>query len=220
MTSAPLRTVGILGDIHQEDGLLALALAHFARLRLDAILSPGDLCDGPGDFSRCCRLLQEAGALCARGNHERWLLNHAMRDLPEAIPPAAVTEEERTFLASLPVTRRLETVRGPLFLCHGVGEDDMAMFGPNDFGYALDTNGPLQALLATRGEARPRFVVCGHTHRWMFRSLQGVTFLNAGTFLGDEPRVAVADFERGFVQFEDLLEDGRVVEADRFELPG
>ena len=91
-----LRRFGILGDIHAEHEMLAVALEYLSRQNLDAVLSVGDVVDGPGDVNACCRLLVESQAAIVRGNHERWFLEGKMRDLPEATRDEDVDLRSRT----------------------------------------------------------------------------------------------------------------------------
>ena len=186
-----LRRFGILGDIHTEHEMLALALECMSRQTLDAVLSVGDIVDGPGDVNACCRLLAEARAIVVRGDHERWLLEGKMRDLPEATWDDEVDPSSRSLLAALPPTRRLATIRGDLLLCHGTGDDDMLAVGPDDSGYALEVNDPLQALVRA---ADVELVVCGHSHRRMVRRIGPLTIINAGTLSRyGEPGFGVVD---------------------------
>lgn len=205
----PLRRIAAIGDIHAEDETLERVLDHLADLSLDRILAVGDIVDGPGDSARCCRLLAEAGADVVRGNHDRWALKGQLRTLPGAL--AALDPEQRAFLAALPATREYQTIAGPLLLCHGLGGDDMCRLTEDDFGYALETNDPLQALLAAD---RFRFVVNGHTHRRMVRRFGRLTIINAGTlFHLADPCFAVVDFRRRQVEFFDLRGGGIVAAA-------
>ena len=82
LADKPLRTVGIVGDIHCEAESLKTALRFLKEANVDLILAVGDIVDGKGDANECCRLLKEFGVATVRGNHERWFLRGEMRDLP------------------------------------------------------------------------------------------------------------------------------------------
>jgi predicted phosphodiesterase len=172
--------IGLIGDVHAEDELLRLALEHFARIGIDTILCTGDVVDGEGSAQRCCELLQEWGVLTVRGNHDRWFLNGEMRRLGDATLPGQLDTRALGFLSALPALREFSTSQGPLLLCHGLGANDMAKVGPDDFGYALDANVDLQKLLRER---RHRWVVNGHSHRPMQRRFGELCVINAGTLL-------------------------------------
>lgn len=193
--------VGLLGDVHCQDAALDAALALFRGQGAGAILCVGDVVDGPGDVERTRTLLEDAQVEAVSGNHERWLLAGELRDLRDATPTAQVTPALRTWLESLPPTREYQTSAGILLLCHGVGDDDMALLRSWDAGYALETNDALQRLLASQ---RYQVVIGGHTHARMVRKLDGLTFVNPGTLLpGDQPCVAVLDFAAREVRFFD-----------------
>ena len=197
-----LSRLGLLGDIHAEDERLEAAMSLFARERADAVLSVGDIVDGPGDVDRCCDLLQEHLALVVRGNHDRWILENALRNLPAAHALDDVTERTRAFLTSLPATRAVDTSAGRLLLCHGVGDDDMQRLRPDDDGYALSANYALEELVASGAWS---FVVGGHTHVPMVRRFGELVFVNPGTLSRrDLPECAILDLPGARVLFYDL----------------
>jgi predicted phosphodiesterase len=190
---------GILGDIHAEDGLLRVALAHFAASDVDTVLAVGDIVDGPGSVDACCDALRASHVLGVRGNHERWFLGGEMRQLPDATPVTAVSAETRAFLEDLPVTRRIPTIKGTLLLCHGTDEEDMVTVRPDDYGYGLEVNDPLQRLIRSGDVA---MVVCGHSHQRMVRGFGGLTIINAGTLhRKHSPCFGVIDLVGGKVTF-------------------
>lgn len=197
-----LRRAGLIGDIHCEVVRLKTVFEHFRSLAVDSVLAVGDIADGHGDINEACALLQAEGALVVTGNHDRWLLAGEMRHLPDATRLETVTPAVRRYLADLPKTRLLESPRGTVLLCHGLGEDDMASVKPDDDCEALRANAAFLKLLA----ARPaRIVINGHSHRPMLRNIDGLTVLNVGTLHPmDRSVCAIADFEAGEVQIYDI----------------
>lgn len=203
-----LQRIGILGDVHAEDELLESALNFFAGENLDSVLCTGDVVDGAGDANRCCELLRQFDVLTVRGNHDRWILENTLRDLPDATPRDGLTSDNLTFLRGLSSTRFFQTTAGTLLLCHGMGENDMQGVTPNDEGYALEFKDELQRL---RREKTADFIIAGHTHRRMVRDFGGLVVINAGTlFRIQQPCVATADFNQRWVQFH-AFEDGVLV---------
>jgi predicted phosphodiesterase len=75
--------IGILGDVHAEDGLLERAIRELRARGAETILCVGDLADGQGDLDRCCDLLRQHDVLTVRGNHDRWLLSDLAKDLSD-----------------------------------------------------------------------------------------------------------------------------------------
>jgi predicted phosphodiesterase len=197
-----LRRAGLIGDIHCEVERLKQVIALFRSAEVDTVLAVGDIADGPGDLTETCALLARAHALAVAGNHDRWLLAGEMRDLPDATAPDELSPEARCYLSALPKTRLLDSPRGTVMLCHGLGEDDMASVRPDDDGIALHNNTALWRLIRS-GAAR--FVVNGHSHRPMLRTIDGLTILNAGTLHPKHrPVCSIADFEAGSVQVYDV----------------
>jgi len=212
--------IGLIGDVHTERVRLAGVLASFAALELDLIACTGDLPDGPHDareVDACVMLLRDAGVVSVSGNHERWLQDDEMRDLPGATHKDELQSETLAWLAALPHQLELATPHGLALLCHGLGDDDMAGVKPHDHGYALDNNEALQALV--RG-ARYRYVINGHTHWPMVRAFEQLTVINAGTLLGSQnPCCAVLDFEQRVARYFTVDEHGVVAAEPERELP-
>lgn len=193
---------GLVGDIHAEDERLAAALAIFERESVERVLCVGDVVDGAGDVDRCCALLTASNALGVRGNHDRWILEDRMRSLPNAHHKAELAPQSLALLSALPATREIQTPRGLLLLCHGVGDDDMQRLKPDDEGYALDSNLALAGLLDVN---RWAFAVGGHTHDRMVRRFEDLVFVNPGTLARDHaPCCAIFHVEDGRVAFFDL----------------
>jgi predicted phosphodiesterase len=210
-----MRRFGVIGDIHCEDIFLAAALDELTREGVDGILAVGDIADGRGDLDRCCDLLAAHRVTAVAGNHDRWLVNDQVRDLPHANRFSALSEQTRSYLKGLPRTVRIETVAGPLLLCHGLGENDMAKVGPDDEGYALESNLELQALLRSDFS----LVANGHSHRRMVRRFGALTIINAGTLLfKDQPGFVLVDLESRAVRCYDLDAAGQLREAQQLAL--
>jgi predicted phosphodiesterase len=179
----------IIGDIHTEATRLAAVLAHARAVSADAVLSVGDIVDGPEDAGRCVELLRDHDVITVRGNHERWLVEGNPLD-PFDAPPWVYE-----WLAALPTTRTLDTVAGRLLLGHGIGDHDMTRLLPDDDGYALDSNFALWELVSDR---TCRFFVGGHTHQRMVRRFDDLTVLNPGTLARrDEPGFLEVDLGAG-----------------------
>ena len=200
-----LRRVAVIGDVHAEDERLAAALRHFAKLNIDCIVAVGDIVDGHGDANRACNLLVESGVLAVIGNHDRWFLEGRLRDLPGATPRSALDAAALSWLKSLPKTRSLQTVQGPLLLCHGMGDDDMNRIHADSEGYELESNLALSRILE---EKKFRFVINGHTHKPMVRRIRQLTIINGGSLCGNErPVCSMVDFGEGKVQVFDVSSD-------------
>jgi len=208
--SVRLRRIGAIGDIHCEDRALRTALDHLETLDLDLVVAVGDIVDGHGDCDRCCALLRDNGVVAVRGNHDRWFLSSTSLSLRHAT--ASLHETHRAWLASLPVTRRLQTVAGDLLLCHGVGTDDMARLRPDTTAEHL---GGIHALAPLQDDPDLVFMLGGHTHQRMVRVLDRLIVINAGTLHRDyAPGFITIDFEARIVEGFDLVY-GQALSAEK-----
>ena len=196
-----LHRIGVLGDIHAEDARLSRVLTFLKGHDLDAIASVGDIVDGMGDVERTIDLLQEASVLSVAGNHERWFLENEMREL--AYATLEVSEAHRQWIESLPRTLHINTHRGAVMFCHGVGQDDMSMLKKDTQGYALQAIDSLRELML---DSQTQYMVGGHTHERMIRSFPGLTVVNAGTLHRDDPNsgFVIVDFEAQNVEWWDV----------------
>jgi hypothetical protein len=113
---------------------LGRTLERLADLGVDDVLCTGDIVDGEGSADNAIRLLADAGVYAVRGNHNRWFLLGAMRDLPDALPAEQLNSEHRKWLETLPRSLRFEMPAGSVLLCHGLGDADMATLMPDDEG--------------------------------------------------------------------------------------
>lgn len=214
-----LKRIGIIGDVHTEQALLASVLAFLQAVpKLDALLCTGDLVTGPGDADRVCDLLQNANVFTVRGNHDRWFfLPGYDGSMTHTTPHDALSDRNRAYLAALPPTRTFDTPSGSLLLCHGTGTDDMIGIYPNDTEAVLAANHPLYRIYAER---QVRFLVCGHTHAPMLRTFDHLTIINPGTLRRERrPGFFLADFTTGTLQAYRLNPDtGDVLEAEEATL--
>ncbi len=204
-----LKRIGVIGDIHAEHTRLESALLTLSERNVELVVATGDIADGKGSVDACCALLKSHGVVTVRGNHDRWLLAGTSRDLPDATVLAELTEPARSFLQRLPPMIELSTIRGVALLCHGIGTNDMAKVGPDEFGYALETNDELQYLLRS-GDCR--WLINGHSHRRMVRAFPGLTIINAGTLKREHtPGFIEVDFEQGTVLAFEFQPDGAIL---------
>lgn len=213
-----LRRVGVIGDVHTEDALLERAIAHLKQGGVDALWCVGDIPDGhnrEASVDRCCAILQREGVLTVCGNHDRWTTEGEQRDIDGATLGDDLSEATRAFLNRLPQSLVFETAAGRALLCHGLEGNDMASVKPFDRGTALSENEALQAMLSAQ---QYDFVINGHTHQRMVRTIGGMTVINAGTLHRDHgPGFLIVNFEDRVVELFDLKPEA-IVLAERTAL--
>jgi predicted phosphodiesterase len=212
-----LARFGIIGDVHAEERSLEAALEHLRGERVERVLCVGDLADGRGDLRRCVRLLAEHRVATVRGNHDRWLTAGEARDLPRAHKADSLDLDTREFIAGLPPTLRLDTIAGPLLLCHAFGTNDMVSvdkildFAPDEAMRRWEHERILKLI-----PDDVVLVVCGHSHHRGVRRLGRVTKIDAGTLhFADTPGFGVVDLRERVVQWFDVDDDAQVRPAER-----
>lgn len=208
--------LGLIGDVHAEDQLLARTLEQMTPGRVDRVLCTGDLVDGFGNVDRVCALLQARGVLVVRGNHDRWIRADEARTLPNAHRMTDLAVESIGYLKELPKTHTLDVPSalggGRVMLCHGIGENDMCQLLPDDHGYAISANSDLLGVLF---DPTVRLMIGGHTHTPMVRRFERgagkrpLFVVNPGTLARDgAPGFAIVDLAQGRADFFRLAAQG------------
>ena len=167
--------VAALYDIHGMRDALAAVLAEVEREDVDTIVLGGDIAAGPQPRETLALLEPLTDRLLwLRGNSERWLIPGE----PDAIESATwsggqLTDEQRSFLSTLPPTQRLEIDGlGMVLFCHAVPQNDMTIITP-----ATPETYLRQALAGVGATV----VVTGHTHVQFDRRVDGIRWVNAGS---------------------------------------
>lgn len=205
MNDAQTQRLGVIGDVHAEPGKLAAALDWLAGQGADTVICTGDVADGPGSVDDCCRLLDEAGAITVRGNHDRWLLADRVRDIPNAHRLGEIGDDARAFLEALPMTRSIDTPQGSLLLCHGVGANDLRKVWPGTKRMALERSAELDTILAS---GHHRFVVNGHMHYRVLIDFPELLLINAGTLAArHRPGISFIDFQGEVISAHEFFGD-------------
>lgn len=198
--------IGLIGDIHAEEGRLGAALEWLQAQGADALICTGDVADGPGSVDACCALLAEAGVITVRGNHDRWLLEDRVREIRDAHRIGDIGRDARDYLEALPKTQTLDTRLGPLLLCHGVGDNDLRKVWPGTERMGVERSPELDNILET---GATRIVVNGHMHYRVLIDFPELLLINAGTLTArHRPGFSLIDFETRTIAAHEFDGDG------------
>lgn len=199
-----INRLGIIGDLHGEHDRLADLLDWFGGQRVDALVCTGDIADGRGCVNRSCELLREGAVETVSGNHDRWLLQDRVRHLDNAHSRSELNDDNLEFMESLPCSRRLETAAGPLLLCHGIADNDLARVWPGRKPEEIRRSSALDDLIADNDY---RFLINGHMHFRMLIDFERLLLMNAGTLMGDHAGVTIIDFETDSISVFSVVDD-------------
>ncbi|MBO6657216.1 MAG: metallophosphoesterase family protein [Pseudomonadales bacterium] len=185
--------LGIIGDVHAEDGRLALALEHLHRLNVDDILCTGDIVDGRGCPNVSVELLKQASVTTVRGNHDRWLLQEKARHVPQAHFAEDLSSDTLEYLNNLSTQETIATIDGNLLLCHGVADDDLRKVWPGTERMPAEKSKGLDDIIRS---SKFRYLVNGHMHFRTLIHFETLTLINAGTLKGEHwPGFSVLDLD-------------------------
>jgi putative phosphoesterase len=190
--------------------ILLLADVHGNRAALEAIREPFDACLFLGDLvdygpepGPCVEWVRRNAQACVRGNHDHGVAQNVeiqgaggFRFLTAMTRPttvAALTPDQRRFLADMPTSRML-TLGGKRFLLvHATPRDPMDEYGPPDPAFWAPRLVGVQA----------DYVCVGHTHQPFVLRVNGITVINPGSVglsRDADPRAAYAVIDGDDVQ--------------------
>jgi putative phosphoesterase len=168
--------------------ILVVADIHGNRAALEAIREPFDVCVCVGDIvdygpepGPCIEWVRKNATYCVRGNHDHGVAQEVevqgaagFRYLTAATRPlsiAALTPDQRRFLADLP-TSRMFTLGGKRFLLvHATPRDPMDEYAPPDPNFWAPRLAKLHV----------DYVLAGHTHQPYTLKVNGTTVINPGS---------------------------------------
>lgn len=153
----------MLSDVHGNALALEAVLADARAIGFDVMVDLGDTVSGPLWPEDTLALMETAGALAIRGNHDRVV----GCDAPETMYPTDRFAHERlgagarAALAARPATLRI----GPVLAVHGTPASDMdyLLHEATAAGVLERRGDAVAALLGDTGDAE--VILCGHTHR-------------------------------------------------------
>ncbi|MEU4365222.1 metallophosphoesterase family protein [Promicromonospora sp. NPDC023987] len=184
-----MNRVAVLSDIHGNTPALAAVLAAVDAEAVDLVLNLGDIVSGAVDPRGTLDLLAERpDIVTVRGNHERQVLTLPYDEMGGAdrIAVGVLTDADRTWLGSLPLTAR--PAPGVLAF-HAVPDDDATYLtqtvveptAEHPKGVREATDGELVERLGSAYGAYALYL-CGHTHQARTRPLpDGSLLVNPGS---------------------------------------
>lgn len=152
-----------IADVHGNAAALAAVLADIDRAGIADIVNLGDHLSGPLEAGRAADLLMARPMLSVRGNHDRYLIEHASGAMHEweADAFAQLRPEHLDWLAGQAMT---EVWRDTVFLCHATPSDDNCYWLETvsaDGIVHLRPQAEIEALAEGIGQS---LILCGHSH--------------------------------------------------------
>lgn len=167
--------VALLSDAHGNPIALRACLDAIARLDADALYFLGDAVGYLDDAPAVLDMLEAAGAICQRGNHEAMLLGDLpldpVRDRIYRIGEARtkLSAAQRAWIASWPQHRALELDGVRVLLAHASPTPSLTEYVSSEGPITLPAEFPYAATFM------------GHTHVPFVRDVEGVCVANVGS---------------------------------------
>jgi putative phosphoesterase len=207
--------------------VLVLADIHGNRAALESIREPFDVCVCVGDLvdygpepGACIDWVRANAAHCVRGNHDHGVAQDVeiqgvagfryLTSVTRPLSVAAITAEQRRYLADLP-TSHMFTLGGKRFLLvHATPRDPMDEYAPAEVSFWKPRLAGLKV----------DFLLAGHTHQPYTLRVNGTQVVNPGSVglsRDGDPRAAYAIIDGDEVQLKraeyPVEETVRAVEA-------
>ncbi len=157
--------IAVITDIHGNVAALEAVLGDAAARGVRDIICLGDIASGAGWPRETVEMLRALGIPCLRGNHDRWVVEHAPETMgrQDRLAFDELDAAQQAWLGALPAT--LEPAPGVL-ACHGTPESDVQNLIEEVVAERLRP-APMEVLRQRLGAAgmAARVVLCGHSHR-------------------------------------------------------
>lgn len=180
---AGVMKLAILTDVHGNRFALEAVLRDIKANKPDSIANLGDQVWGAADPASAWTLQQSLGAVTVRGNTDEFMASNPneLSDGPRAWAswlreqlPASAPD----MLGQLPLTQELAD--GEVVIAHGALHDTWEALLFDMSGGKVTPVSEQHLLTAANRFPDAKVFVVGHTHRELIRSMNGVTFINAG----------------------------------------
>lgn len=171
-----MHRIGLVSDVHARPESLQQALRIFQHEGVETILCAGDIAGYNNRLDETIALLQEAGAICIAGNHDRqWLVETSSVDVPS---PSQAT---RDFLDALPLQYRTCIEGVSIHMAHAEPPDRL-----HGGIRLLDRNGEVLSSLVNAWQKKlaqldADVLIVGHTHQVYARQLEPCLLINPGS---------------------------------------
>jgi putative phosphoesterase len=194
--------IAIISDIHAN-----LAALESIQEPYDLILCLGDLVDYGPQPSEAIHWVRERALRVVRGNHDHALANGVDCRCASVMREASVTtrqwhsqllsREDKEYLRGLPITEHLEMAGAAFHLAHASPTGDL-------YDYHIVPDAPEAALAEAMEGIEADFILLGHTHLPLLRTIGATTIVNPGSVgqprHGDS-RASYAIWDDGEVKF-------------------
>lgn len=197
--------------------VLVIADIHGNRAALDAIQEPYDLCVCAGDLvdygpepGPCIDWVKEHATYCVRGNHDHGVAQNVevqgvggfrmLTALTRPLSVAAVTPEQRRYLADLPTSVMFSIAGKRVLMVHATPRDPMDEYAPSDPAFWKPRLAGLKV----------DYLIAGHTHQAYTLQVNGTLVINPGSVglsRNGDPRAAYAIIENDAVTLKRVTYD-------------
>jgi putative phosphoesterase len=194
--------IAIISDVHAN-----LAALESIEEPYDQLLCLGDLVDYGPQPREAIHWVRERALRVICGNHDHALGYNVDCRCAPIMKEASVTtrrwhssllsQDEKEYLRRLPITERLEVAGATFHLAHASPTGDL-------YDYHIIPDAPDEALTEAIEGIEADFILLGHTHLPMLRTIGTTTIVNPGS-VGQprhgDPRPSYAIWEDGEIKF-------------------
>jgi len=169
--------VGLLSDVHANLQALQAVINHAEERGVDFFLNAGDSIGFGAYPDQVLELLCEKNVLSVIGNYDLEVLQSKPNAKGEKRAAFEFTKKElakscQRYLYSLPRELRLQAPGVKLLVTHG---------SPESIDEHIQNDTPIERLRKLAEAAKADVIIVGHSHKQLWRQVNGTSFINPGS---------------------------------------
>lgn len=152
-----------IADVHGNHFALEAVVADISAQGISDIVNLGDMVSGPLDARRTVEIMMAMGAVCVRGNHDRYVTDYALDDMypSDRLAHSQLEPAQMEWLRALPFST---IYRDEIYLVHATPDDDNTYWME-----AVTPEGVVHMAAIEDIEEKARgitqsLILCAHTH--------------------------------------------------------
>jgi predicted phosphodiesterase len=173
-----------IADVHGNHFALEAVVADISAQGISDIVNLGDMVSGPLDARRTVEIMMGMGAVCVRGNHDRYVTDYALDDMypSDRLAHSQLEPAQMEWLRALPFST---IYRDEVYLVHATPDDDNTYWMEAVTPEGIVHMAAIEDIEEKAEGITQSLILCAHTH--IARSVRlrdGRTIVNPGSVGG------------------------------------
>jgi predicted phosphodiesterase len=152
-----------IADVHGNHFALEAVVADISAQGISDIVNLGDMVSGPLDACRTVEIMIGMGAVCVRGNHDRYVTDYALDDMypSDRLAHSQLEPAQMEWLRALPFST---IYRDEVYLVHATPGDDNTYWMEAVTPEGVVHMAAIEDIEAKAEGITQSLILCAHTH--------------------------------------------------------